>query len=99
MPTIPPPPRDPPLEIVDPAEFVALRAIVMALAAVIATQNERSGGMPAQNWINNVAVACGDVIRRATVNMSDPNGFRIKAMDYVNLILGGIRFPKDSRTN
>jgi hypothetical protein len=95
------PPSLPPLITIDPAEFIALRAIVMALVGAVAAQNEGLGGAPAQTWINNVAIRCTDAIRTAKIKMSDldAEGLRRKTLDHVNSILGGVRFPSDSRSN
>jgi hypothetical protein len=93
----PPPPR--PIELIDPSEFIALRTIVAAMVALMATEYEKSTGSSAQGWINRVAVECHQAIRSAEIGAADPERIRSKAVDYVNHILGGITFPRDPRSN
>jgi hypothetical protein len=71
----------------------------MGLVAVMAAQNEKSSGISAQRFINQLAVACADAISTADITGPDPEGMRSKALDYVNHILGGVRFPRDGRAN
>jgi hypothetical protein len=56
------PPPPPPLITVDPAEFVELRTIVVALIGTLAVQLEKSGAGGGQSWINGIAEVCADAI-------------------------------------
>jgi hypothetical protein len=89
------PPRPPPPTI-NPAEFIALRTIVMSLAATMANQYEESGAGIAQEWINHIAARCQEAILAGDISISDgsnPERMRREAMEHVNHILGGVRFP------
>jgi hypothetical protein len=88
----PPPPRPPPPTI-NPAEFIALRTIVMSLVATMANQYEESGAGIAQEWINHIAAHCQEAILAAdiSINGGDAERMRREAMEHVNHILGGIR--------
>jgi hypothetical protein len=90
---IPPPPRQPPR--VDAAEFIALRTIVMSLVAIMADQHEASGLGTAQGWINHIAAGCQEWLLAADIEASDPERIRREAVEHVNHILGGVRFPGD----
>jgi hypothetical protein len=93
---VPPKPRQP-LQ-VDAAEFIALRTIVMSLVATMASQHEALGGGTAQGWINRIAASCQEDILAASIIASDGRdleGLRREAMEHVNHILGGVRFPGD----
>jgi hypothetical protein len=81
----PPPPRPPP---VNPAEFIALRTIVMALVAELALEHEASGASSAQDWINHIAVRCQESLLAANIVSDDPERVRREAMEQVNKILG-----------
>jgi hypothetical protein len=58
----PPPPR---LISIDPAEFIALRTIVVVLVGALAGHFERSGVSAAQDWINGIAEVCANAINGA----------------------------------
>jgi hypothetical protein len=79
---------------VDPAEFISLRAIVMALVALAAAQNEKLSGLPAQTYINNMAGFCADAIRNAKISGPDPERIRGETLYHVNNILGGVSFRR-----
>jgi hypothetical protein len=91
-----PAPSKPPRPItVNPAEFLALRAIVLALVHEIARAQERSGGGGnAQNWTDELSAMCQDVITGTEINVEDrdPEEIRREAKAEVNNILGGLRF-------
>jgi hypothetical protein len=99
IPDIQPPLPQSPVPIVDPADFIALRAVVLALTGVMAIQNENFRGLPAQNYINNIADICADSIRNAKIEGPEPERIRSEALKAVNHVLGGVRFPKDGRAN
>jgi hypothetical protein len=93
-----PPPRPRPPPTINPAEFIALRIIVMSLVADTACHYEASGAGPAQNWINHIAVCCQEALLAADISVSDGHDLermRREAMEHVNHILGGVRFPID----
>jgi hypothetical protein len=90
---VPPKPRQPPR--IDAAEFIALRTIVMSLVATIAGQHESSGRGTAQGWINHIAAGCQEALLAADIEASDPERIRREAVEHVNHILGGVRFPGD----
>jgi hypothetical protein len=90
-----PAPSKPPRPItVNPAEFLALRAIVLALVHEIARAQERSGGRNPQNWTDELSAMCQDVIAGTEINVEDrdPEEIRREAKGEVNNILGGLRF-------
>ena len=67
-----PDPSKPPQPItVNPAEFLALRAIVLALVHEIARAQERSGGGDTQKWTNELSATCQDVITGTEINVED----------------------------
>lgn len=93
-----PPYRPPPPITVDAAEFMALRTIVMALVAELAGRHEASGRGTPQSWINYLAVCCQEAILDSKMTASDGRdleGMRRRALEHVNHILGGVRFPKE----
>jgi hypothetical protein len=67
------------------AELLAVRAIVMKLAAVMA---ESQTDLSAQMWINNVLAGCIDSLRGAPAG--DP-AVRAKAEERIKSILGDVR--------
>jgi hypothetical protein len=90
---LPPPPRPP---TINAAEFIALRTIVMSLVATMASQYEESGAGIAQEWINHIAARCQEAILAADISISrggDIERMRREAIEHVNHILGGVRFP------
>jgi hypothetical protein len=87
-----PPPKSPTIE-VSASELLALRAIVMGLVAVMADAYEKSGGGPAQTWINDFAVACADAITRGDIAGEAAERMRREALEHIDNILGGVRFP------
>jgi hypothetical protein len=91
-----PPPRKPPL-IVDPAEFAALRTLVTAILAMIASQRERSQVGAGQAWINDVSAVCQDAILNGTIDLGsgDADAFKRETMEHVNNILKSVTLPND----
>ena len=90
-----PDPSKPPQPItVNPAEFLALRAIVLALVHEIARAQERSGGGDTQKWTNELSATCQDVITGTEINVEDrdPEEIRREAKGEINNILRGLRF-------
>ena len=88
-------PSKPPQPIAaSPSEFLALRAIVLALVHEIARAQERSGGGDAQNWTNELSAMCQDVITGTEIDVEDrdPEEIRREAKGEVNNILRGLRF-------
>ena len=91
------PPRPPPPTI-SPAEFIALRAIVMSLVAATASHYQASVGEPAQDFINFIAASSQEAILGADISGGDAGDLermRREAADLVNHILGGIHPPID----
>jgi hypothetical protein len=81
--------------VIDPAEFIALQTIVMTIIGMMAAQSKQLGGIPEQTLIDTMAIACTDAIRNAQIDLPDSERIRRDAMDHVNHMLGGIRFPSD----
>ena len=98
-----PPYRPPSQASINPAEFIALRTIVMSMVCVTAAEFERASGQSAQSFINNLAITSAEAISKADIITPDGRnmeGIRSKALDHVNNILGGIRFPREGdKTN
>jgi mannose/fructose-specific phosphotransferase system component IIA len=65
----------------------------MSLVATMASQYEESGAGIAQDWINRVAVCCQEAILAADISGGSPERMKREAMEHVNHILGGVRFP------
>ncbi|MEJ0093613.1 MAG: hypothetical protein WDN46_09285 [Methylocella sp.] len=87
---------------IDVTEFIALRTIVMALATIMAVELEQAGGATAQSWINGIAEICADAILESEMTVPDGRNvesMRRRAIDHLNAILGGIRFPSASQGN
>lgn len=84
----------PPPSTVNPAEFIALRVIIMALVAEAAGRHEASDAGSARDWINQISVRCQESILAAEISGESAERPRREAMDHVNLILGGIRDAK-----
>jgi hypothetical protein len=88
---------------INPADFIALRTIVMSMVCVMAGEFERDSGQSAQAFINNLAIACAEAISKADITTTDGRdmeGIRSIAIEQINDILGGIRFPRNSdKTN
>ncbi len=62
----------------------------------MASQYEESGTGVAQEWINHFSARCQEAILAGDIsisNGSNPERMRREAMEYVNHILGGVRFP------
>lgn len=89
-----PQPRQPQANI-DPAEFVALRVIVVALVAIEANRFEAAGNGPAQNLLNELSTICQNSIIEGSGGNPDLERVRASALEYVNRILGSISFPWD----
>lgn len=90
---LPLPPKPP---TINAAEFIALRTIVMGLVATMASQYEESGAGIAQEWINHFSARCQEAILAGDISISDgsnPERMRREAMEHINHILGGVRFP------
>jgi hypothetical protein len=73
---------------VDPAEFVALQAIVQVLTAVLANLAAGSGEISASDWVREITTMIQGNIQRATM----PDRLREGALENVERILGGISF-------
>jgi hypothetical protein len=99
IPDMPPPVARSHVPIVDPADFIALRAVVLALARAMAVQNENLRGLPARNYINDIADVCADSIRNVEIDGPESERIRSEALNAVNHVLGGVRFPQDGRAN
>ena len=94
--TLPPRPR-PPLTI-DPAEFIAVRVIVMKVVADMAGHFEASGAGRAQDWINDIGISCQKAILAADISVWDSRELermRREAVEQVNNILGSIHFTRN----
>jgi hypothetical protein len=93
---IAPPPNPQKIE-VDAAEFLALRVIVMACATHLACEAEKSTGVAAQSWINDLSALCQESILASNIGEGDDRerGKRLasRAVEHINRILGGIRLP------
>jgi hypothetical protein len=74
----------------DPAENLALRAIVMCLVAQIAGDHEAAGHGSAQDYINRIAA-----VAIAAIGGSDADErLKAEAQERAHHILGGVHFPK-----
>ena len=89
---IPPPPRPQPPTI-NPAEFIALRTIVMSLVATTAAKYKESGAGSAQDWIDHIAACCQEAILVADISGGNSERMRREAVEHVNHILWGVSFP------
>jgi hypothetical protein len=90
-----------PPPIVDPAEFAALRTLVTAIIAMIASQRERSQVGAGQAWINDVSAVCQDAILNADIHdigSLNAEDFRREAMEHVNNMLKSVIFA-DKRSS
>jgi hypothetical protein len=65
----------------------------MSLVATMAGQYEESGAGIAQDWINYISACCQEAILTADISGGNPERMRREAMEHVNHILGGVRFP------
>jgi hypothetical protein len=94
------PSKLPPPITVNPAEFLALRAIVLALVHEMARTQERTGGGDAQRWTNELSATCQDAITGTEINVEDrdPQEIRREAKREVNNILRGLRFRSPERS-
>jgi hypothetical protein len=93
------PPKSEPI-MIDVAEFIALKAIATRMLAEMAVAQEISGGLQAQTWINEFAESCADMISQADLiapHGRDLGNIRQRALDCLNTILGGIKFPKTTK--
>jgi hypothetical protein len=79
-------------DIIDPAEFLALRSIVMSLVGAMADQNEKSTGISKETFMDGIAKLCRTGIEEAAISGPDPERFRSAAIEHVIHILGGITF-------
>jgi hypothetical protein len=97
---VPPPP--PQTLTVDPAEFIALRTIVMVMLSFLAERAEKEGGPQAQRWINSIAEVAAEAVKGASIQDDsgrELDGLKRRAADQVNSILAGIKFPKIDNAN
>ena len=82
---------------VDAAEVTALRVIVMACVTHLARNAEKSEGVSAQGWINNLSSLCQEAVLSSPIDVSeDREGnkrFAARILDHINLVLSGIRLP------
>jgi hypothetical protein len=88
-------PAEPAQIATDPAEIIALRTLVQALIAVLATQT--STDREAQLFLNSFSAECQKAL--LSTNLIAPDGrdletVRQRAIDHVNDMIGGIRFNK-----
>jgi hypothetical protein len=74
----------------DPAENLALRAIVMCLVAQFAGDHEAAGHGSAQDYIDKIAAIAIAAIGRSDADES----LKAKAQERAHHILGGVHFPK-----
>jgi hypothetical protein len=91
-----------PPPIVTPAQFIALRTLVTAILAMIASQQERSRVGAGQAWINDVSAVCQDAILNADIihdiGSLNAEDFRREAMEHVNNVLKSVIFA-DKRSS
>lgn len=85
----------PPRQLTAPAfhaEVIALKAVVMAIAAIMTNMYERAGQGPAQEWINKIAELCDDAIAKAKFEPDGPGAeeLRSAAREQVTQILAGL---------
>lgn len=67
----------------------------MGLVAITAAESERVTGEPAQMWINSFAEGCAKAISGSITSQGeDFENLKQRTLDYLNVILGGIKFPK-----
>jgi hypothetical protein len=92
-------PKPPPPPIVTPAQFIALRILVTAILAMIASQREGSRVGAGQAWINEVSAVCQDAILNAAdihdIGSLKAEDFWREAMEHVNDILKSVTLPND----
>jgi hypothetical protein len=89
--------RPKPEQTVDIEEVIALRAIVMKLVANAANESEMAGGPPSQVWVNEFAESCANAISKMespTAKKEKHDDLRPRVLKWLNIILGGIVFPK-----
>ena len=94
------PPGAPKTPSVDVAEFLALKAIVMALTTTIAQEIARTGGRPAQSWLNEMAETCDNalaILEITGVSEHKADAIREKARDHVTNILREVFRTKDTQ--
>jgi hypothetical protein len=88
----------PPKNSVDLSEFIALRIIVMALAADIVVAQSLLGGSP-QKWLNIISARCQEsaLAGEFAVDGDRESGERLKTdvLEQINRILGGISVPRE----
>jgi hypothetical protein len=78
---------------VTPAQFIALRTLVTAILAMIASQRERSLAGDGRAWINDVSAVCQDAILNADirhVGSLSAEDLRREAMEQVNDMLSSV---------
>ena len=82
---------------VDAAEVTALRVIVMACVTHLARNAEKSEGVSAQSWINNLSSLCHEAVLTSPIDVNeDREGnerFAARIIDHINLVLSGIKLP------
>jgi hypothetical protein len=74
---------------VDPAEFLALSAIVVALLAEMAGDMERSVG---EDWIKNIGTGSAEYIQSIVFKTTGMERYRAAALKHIDRILASISF-------
>jgi hypothetical protein len=91
-----PPPRPRAIS-VDAAEVTALRVILMACVTHLACNAEKSEGVSAQSWINNLSSLCQEAVLTSPIDVSEDRErnerFAARIIDHINLVLSGIKLP------
>lgn len=88
------PEADEPVLAANPAEVLALKAILLAVVAVIAGETEDRGGS-AQAVVDGFADAATQAVDASEITPADrADVIREEAKDQVRKILGGLRFAK-----
>jgi hypothetical protein len=85
---------------VTPAQFIALRTLVTAILAMIASQRERSLAGDGRAWINDVSAVCQDAILNADirhVGSLSAEDLRREAMEQVNDMLSSVMLANNKR--
>lgn len=91
------PPHRPRALSVDAAEVTALRVIVMACVTYLARNAEKSEGVSAQSWINDLSSLCQEAVLSSPIDFSEDregnDRFAARILDHINLVLSGIKLP------
>ena len=79
------------------AEFIALKTLVMALAADRAVEYEATGRGAAQDYINALSAICQESIAKSQLtglSSGQVDTIRAAALSNINNILSGVMVPK-----